>query len=813
IEVLQSGTYSLTVTNDEGCSAADSLEVSFLEPPIVELGPDTTHCAGPPLLLDAGGGGGQYRWFLNGTPIGNGTPTLEAPTSGRYRVEVTAANGCSAADEVEVQLFAQPQVDLGAESLQACSNDLPVLNAGAGADSYRWFLDGTLLPGAEQPTLQTTAPGTYRVEASNGGVCHATDSLLLEVIPQPVVELGAPQQNACAGQTLLLQGTVQGESLQWFLNGQPLPGAQSDSLAVFDSGTYRLEALNGGLCSAADEVQVAFLPQPQVDLGPDTSLCAGNPLTLDAGPADHYQWFLDGNPISGALGRLLVPQQSGTYRVEVNNGGLCFGEDEVEVLFLPLPQVELSPLDTQVCEGSTLALQAQSDATQFEWMLDGIPLPGADQPSLQAQSGGTYLVLVTSDAGCQASAQSHVIVSPRPQVSLPADSIATCGTSLPLFGSSDAAALQWFFNGQPIPGANGTSLQADSSGWYTLEGSNPPGCQTRDSLFLRLKPLPTTNLKDVEEVCPGDTLLLQPGEFAQYRWSDGSTQDHVAIASPKDNPVQIGKLYWVEVTDFEGCKNRDSVEVFLLPVVRAQVEPAEAILCPQDTLLLQASGGLHYRWWPDSSLNDSSSPTPLATPEASTLYFVEVSDECPENKDTALVDVFVYERLATAGNDTCVSPGVRIVLQASGALSYEWLDLESYRLNAYDIPNPRARVTHNTTFVVRLTDANGCTYLDSVNVAVLSNPLDFVTPINTLTPNGDGINDVLEFEGLEKFSNNSLKVLNRWGNVVFEKLGYQEDEVRFDGTYQGKPLPSGTYFYILNLAGFEIKQTLVLIRE
>ena len=67
---------------------------------------------------------------------------------------------------------------------------------------------------------------------------------------------------------------------------------------------------------------------------------------------------------------------------------------------------------------------------------------------------------------------------------------------------------------------------------------------------------------------------------------------------------------------------------------------------------------------------------------------------------------------------------------------------------------------------------------------------------NTMTPNGDGANDVFYIENIDTFPNNYLTIYNRWGNVVFETRSYNND---WEGTYNGQPLPVGTYYYYMEL--------------
>ncbi len=111
-------------------------------------------------------------------------------------------------------------------------------------------------------------------------------------------------------------------------------------------------------------------------------------------------------------------------------------------------------------------------------------------------------------------------------------------------------------------------------------------------------------------------------------------------------------------------------------------------------------------------------------------------------------------------------------------------------------------------------DANGCTTFDDVVVQVGANPTQFVKRVNLITPNGDGQNDQLYFGDIGKFGPNTLRVFNRWGSIVYERVNYQKDNNRFDGTYKGKELPAGTYYYVLAFRnGEEIKQTLAIVRE
>ncbi len=72
---------------------------------------------------------------------------------------------------------------------------------------------------------------------------------------------------------------------------------------------------------------------------------------------------------------------------------------------------------------------------------------------------------------------------------------------------------------------------------------------------------------------------------------------------------------------------------------------------------------------------------------------------------------------------------------------------------------------------------------------------DEIIIFNGFSPNGDGVNETFVIEGLENFPENNLCIFNRWGNQVLLVDDYQND---WEGTWDGKALPDGTYFYILS---------------
>lgn|GEM_PF-4498755 len=135
------------------------------------------------------------------------------------------------------------------------------------------------------------------------------------------------------------------------------------------------------------------------------------------------------------------------------------------------------------------------------------------------------------------------------------------------------------------------------------------------------------------------------------------------------------------------------------------------------------------------------------------------------------------DRTICAGDTTMLSPGT--------FSSYKWQDGST---------NPVYKVTAGGTYSVTVTDGMGCMTSDTVEIK--ENYCSTIPIPNAFTPNGDGINDTWNIPQLQYFPTCTVFVYNRWGRLIFDSTGYARP---WDGTYNGKPAPAGTYYYIITL--------------
>ncbi|RYE22718.1 MAG: PKD domain-containing protein [Sphingobacteriales bacterium] len=161
--------------------------------------------------------------------------------------------------------------------------------------------------------------------------------------------------------------------------------------------------------------------------------------------------------------------------------------------------------------------------------------------------------------------------------------------------------------------------------------------------------------------------------------------------------------------------------------------------------------------------------------------------------DVKTQDIVVNDIPAVdAGADLFLLQGGQLTLRstASGSnLTYKWTP--STGLDRDDVLNPVTTAAEDTEYTLTVTSDVGCTVTDKIKVTVLKG----ITPFNSFTPNGDGINDVWNISYLESYPSALVEIFNRNGDKVFSSVGYK---VPFDGTYKNVPLPVGTYYYIIS---------------
>ncbi|HXH18806.1 MAG TPA: hypothetical protein VNJ07_06950, partial [Chitinophagales bacterium] len=165
ITVNTPGTYSVTITNASGCTAADAAVVSAAPGPVVSVN-DASFCAGGSTVLDAGNAGAYYLWST-----GASSRTITVSNAGNYSVTVTDGSGCSASDAAVITVYPLPAVNI--PDVTVCAGSSAMLDAGNPGAVYAWST------GATSQTISVSQSGTYSLTVTSTQGCVSADQATL----------------------------------------------------------------------------------------------------------------------------------------------------------------------------------------------------------------------------------------------------------------------------------------------------------------------------------------------------------------------------------------------------------------------------------------------------------------------------------------------------------------------------------------------------------------------------------------------------------------------------------------------------------
>ncbi|MEO7081446.1 MAG: gliding motility-associated C-terminal domain-containing protein, partial [Flavobacteriales bacterium] len=348
--------------SENGCTSTDSITVTEIPLPHLELGSDTALCSTEQLLLDVTVLGATYLWN-----DGNSNPIRSLP-AGNWNVEVTAA-GCSTSDTIRIQDLPSPELTLPNDTT-LCLGDTWTIDVAQPDASYSWST------GATSSSMLVNSSGTYGITVDRNG-CVASAQVVVSIVNIDQFSLGA-DTTLCPGAILPLSVDIPGAAVLW------QDGSTAHQYIVDSPGIYQA-VISVGSCTAQSAVEIGFTALPQPDLGADQALCMGDTvlLSIDPGPAQAI-WN------TGETGPDLTATTTGTYTVELMLDG-CITVDAVLLTFNPVVnQLDLGP-DQQVCPEVPITIDATTPGATYAWS------NGSQQPTLTTSQPGTYSVSVTGN--------------------------------------------------------------------------------------------------------------------------------------------------------------------------------------------------------------------------------------------------------------------------------------------------------------------------------------------------------------------------------------------------------------------------------
>lgn len=560
ITVTQSGVYTVSITDANGCSYAseDSVEVTVNPNPVPTVTPDgpTEFCDEESVTLTSSVAE-SYAW----APNGETTQSIVVTESGTYRVTVTDENGCQGTSApVVVTVFDLPDPTITTNGpLTICPEDSVTLTSSA-ASSYEWSPNGET-----SQSITISDPGTFSVLVVDQNGCEGeSESVVVEDFEvEPVTVIADGITEFCDGDSVTLTASS-GDAFVWSPNGET-----TASIVVTESGDYSVFVTDANGCSTdADTITVTVneLPEPVITLSGPSSFCEGDSITLTVTAGEAYLWEPNGETTQS-----ITVYESGSYSVQIADANTCVGmSDTVDVEVFEVEEVEIGTSGPiAFCDGGEVELSAIG-GTSWTWAPNG-----ESTQAITVTTSGEYSVEILDANGCSnASDTITVEVYELPTVSVSASSMEICeGDSAMLTASTtNEVTFEWFENGSTVGGATDSTLYVLDESTYSVLVTDTNGCTaTDDAPVIAVGPVPVAVITGGSIACPGETLVLVASGGESYLWSNGETSESISVLADS-----VG-TYTVTVSN-EFCNQTSSasadVDVFDTPDALIQTNPS-----------------------------------------------------------------------------------------------------------------------------------------------------------------------------------------------------------------------------------------------
>jgi gliding motility-associated-like protein len=881
---LSNGSYTLTVTDNLGCTSAASENVNNISAPVISqhqvIDAICFNSSTGIVDITAQGGVEPYTYLWSNTET---TEDIVNISAGSYSVTVTDNFGCTVRKSFVVS---QPDSIVISSMIDdaGCGNNngeiMISVVGGVAPYSFNWS------NGLTTDTIQNLYAGVYSVIVADGNNCLAQQTFAVSNISSTSILLDSITNVSCNNQS---NGSIylsidQGEppyTYEWST------GATSLNLLNQPAGQYVLTVTDNNGCisiyidtiTQPNPIQLlSFVSNPKCNLG------NGDITVIPIGGTQPYSYLWNTGQTSSTIAGL----NTGTYTLTVTDINGCTSTRSDSILNSGNPSISLLQLDSVSCNGlsdGNINVVVNGGVTPYFYQWVGT---GQNTEDLSTIPAGGYSLIVTDDVGCTSS-ESYTVYQPNQiQVNLLAVQNASCGSNNG-YAVANALGGTGDFNYYWSNATNNDTLFNVGAGSYTLVAVDGSGCSS--SIIVNVSNINGPVIAGVDSgnvSCPNvnDGFITisvtggsQPYQFAWsnlpdttasvlnltggnytltvtdalnciairtvtiskpqpiaingftpalnapynlscYRSDDGSILLNVAGGTSPYNYVwsngsisqNISSLqagtYTVYLTDDNGC-TKDSTFFVTQPPQLLSNAGTDFNVCGQSQANLNAVNPLYgIGGWVLSSgpstllFADSTNHTSLI----SNLSFGDyqllwvVSDGVCADSDLVIVNVS-SEIIAQAGSDKTLC-GKEINLNSTRPqFGYGYWSDSSSAIIA-DTADPFTSVS-NLSYGLNIFNwivVNGtCRDTGTIKVFVRDS-IDCLDPVllpNAFTPNNDGYNDFFEIKGIQDFLDNEITIFNRWGLVVYHTENYFNT---WDGRdNDGNMLSDGTYFAVLKL--------------
>jgi gliding motility-associated-like protein len=777
--------YTVSGSDANNCIGQATSTITVNSLPII-IASSGTICLGQQSTTLTASGAVVYSWTpSSGLNTTSGAAVVANPSvTTTYSVGGLDANGCANFTTTTVMVRSLPI--LSASSGTICLGQQTATLSVNGGVTYSW----TPAVGLSSTTgsVVTASPSvttTYSVGGIdiNGCANYTTTTVTVNFLPT----ITANNATICIGQqtgTLTANGGV---TYSW----TPASGLSATSGSVvtanpLSTSTYSVGGIDINGCANFTTAIVTVNPLPTISVNNGTVCLGQQSATLTASGASTYSWT-PGTGLNSTTGAVVVanPSVNTTYTITGTNVNGCTNTVTAQVTINSLPIITAT--SGTICIGQETVTLAASGAVSYSWTpATGLSATTGATVNASPLVTTTYSVGGINANGCANYTTTTVTVKPIPVLS--ANNATICvGQQTATITANGGVTYSW----TPATGLSATTgsvvnANPTTSTTYSIGGIGANGCLNYTTSNVTVKPLPIISVNS-SSICLGQqTATLTASGAVTYSWAPAATLSSSVGTTVNGTPT-VNTTYTIVGTDVNGCINGSSASIYIYPLPTASLSINTNTICIGNTVTITPSGVNSYVLNPGNLFSTSNY---VLTPTVNTVYSVvgTNTNNCfSTNNPTVAVTVYTLP-IISAQADATINIGQTTTVTANGGLTYLWSPVDGLACASCATTTASPYIT--TIYIVEGFDMYGCKNVDTVVVTVDYICADFFVP-NVFSPNGDGLNDVVNIHGA-CIATYNFQIFNRWGEMVFET---KDPAVNWDGTFRGKPMDTGVFMY------------------
>jgi gliding motility-associated-like protein len=760
ISSLCAGTYTVTVTDANGCTRTSSFSIS--QPPLLNVAVTNitnvtclAPCVGTAQAISGGGVPG-YLYSITAPGVINITGAISGLCAGTYTVTATDANLCTATTTFTVS--APPTLNLNISNITnvtcngLCNGTAQATGVG-GTPAYTYAITAPGIINANTGAITGLCAGTYTVTATDANLCTATTTFTItepNVLSVSVSNITNVTCNPLCNGTAQATGAGGTAAYTYTINAPGVINANTGAITALCAGTYTVTVTDANLCTATTSFTITQPPVLSVSASNITNVscngvCDGTAQANGAGGTPAYTYSITAPGVINANTGAISGLCAGSYTVTVTDANLCTATTTFTITQPAVLSVSVSNITNVTCNGlcdGSAQANGAGGTIAYSYAITAPGVINANTGAISSLCAGTYTVTVT-DANLCTATTSFTVTQPL-VLSVGVSNITNvtcnglCNGTAQATGVGGTPAYTYAITAPGIINANTGAITGLCAGTYTVTATDANLCTATTAITITEPNVLSVSVSNITNVtcnplCNGTAQATGAGGTAAYTYTINAPG--VINANTGAITALCAGTYTVTVTDANLCTATTSFTVTQPPVLSVSASNITNVSCNgvcDGTAQANGAGGTPAYTYSITAPGVINANTGAISGLCAGSYTVTVTDAnlCTATTTFTITQPAVLSvSVSNITNVTCngLCDGSAQANGAGGTIAY------SYAITAPGVINANTGAISSLcagTYTVTVTDANLCTATTSFTV---TQPLVLSVGVSNIT--------------------------------------------------------------------------------